>query len=150
MLETSISELCAAVVTLTQVIQSINSSVSSAPLTPIATPAPTPAPVVIPVFTAPPAPVAPVAAPVMPPAAVMPPPPVFAVPVAPVGAPVLPFTDGPSLVAYVMRSYKEMQPTKGARIQNVLASMGCQNLTDVKPEQYAAFYMEIETLKASA
>ena len=133
MLETSISELQAAVIRLTQVIelglQHVNAP--SPVATPVVTPEPTLPPVVIPVFTAPAAPV-------------MPPPPVFASAPA---APVLPFSDSNSLVAFTMSAYKQIGPVKGAGIQNVLTSLGVVNLTDVKPEMYAQFYAGVEGLK---
>ena len=75
----------------------------------------------------------------------MPPPPVFTS--APAAPSALPFTDGASLVSYVMGVYRQIGPAKGAGIQNVLTSLGAVNLTDVKPEQYAAFYAGIEALK---
>src|SRR5574343_353648 len=87
-----------------------------------------------------PAPVA-----VAPAAPVMPPPPVFTS--APAAPAAVPFTDSASLVAYVMGVYRQIGPTKGAGIQDVLTSVGAVNLTDVKPEQYAAFYAGIEALK---
>ena len=139
MLETALSELQAAVIRLTQVIEAgithVNAPVAAAPAVVPQAPAPTAppvpvatqAPVVIPVFTA----------------AAMPPPPVFAAP--PAGA--LPFSDSASLVSYVMGVYKAIGPTKGAGIQNVLTSLGVVNLTDVKPEHYAAFYAGVEALK---
>ena len=132
MLETELSMLRAAVVALTQAIEGMKNGVTPAP---IATPAPTPAPLVIPTLIPQPA------------AAAMPPPPTFAMPVATPGA--LPFTDSASLVAYVMGVYKAIGPAKGAGIQGVLTSLGVVNLTDVKPEHYAAFYAGIEQLKAS-
>jgi hypothetical protein len=146
MLETSISELQAAVIRLTQVIEAglahVNTPAAPAPAA-VVPPAPAPvaalpvapaAPVVVPVFTAPAAPM-------------MPPPPVFAsAPAA--AAPTLPFSDSTSLVAYVMGVYKAIGPQKGAGIQNVLTSLGVVNLTDVKPDQYAAFYAGVEALKA--
>lgn len=75
----------------------------------------------------------------------MPPPPVFTSEPATPAA--LPFTDSASLVAYVMGVYRQIGPAKGAGIQNVLTSVGATNLTDVKPEQYAAFHAGIEALK---
>ena len=104
----------------------------------LTTAAPTPSPEA---YVAP-APVA--AAPVAP---VMPPPPVFTSAPAP-AATALPFSDSTSLVAYVMGVYRQIGAAKGAGIQNVLASLGASNLTDVKPEQYAAFHAGIEALKA--
>ena len=76
----------------------------------------------------------------------MPPPPVFTS--APAAPAAVPFTDSASLVAYVMGVYRQIGPTKGAGIQDVLTSVGAVNLTDVKPEQYAAFYAGVEALKA--
>lgn len=118
-----------------------NATLSVAAPAPVA-PAPVAAPAPEPVAPAPvaPAPVAPVAT-----APVMPPPPVFTS--APAAPSALPFTDGASLVSYVMGVYRQIGPAKGAGIQNVLTSLGAVNLTDVKPEQYAAFYAGIEALK---
>lgn len=109
--------------------------------------APAPAPVAAPVAAPAPEPVAPAPAPVAvaPAAPVMPPPPVFTS--APAAPAAVPFTDSASLVAYVMGVYRQIGPTKGAGIQDVLTSVGAVNLTDVKPEQYAAFYAGIEALK---
>lgn len=92
-------------------------------------------------------PAAVVSAPVVAAAPVMPPPPVFTSAPAP-AATALPFSDSTSLVAYVMGVYRQIGAAKGAGIQNVLASLGASNLTDVKPEQYAAFHAGIEALKA--
>lgn len=108
----------------------------------VAAPAPVaPAPVAAPA----PEPAAPAPVAVAPAAPVMPPPPVFTS--APAAPSALPFTDGASLVSYVMGVYRQIGPTKGAGIQDVLTSVGAVNLTDVKPEQYAAFYAGIEALK---
>jgi hypothetical protein len=84
--------------------------------------------------------------------------PVFATPVAapvavaPVVAPApttdCPITDQPSLIAYVMSSYKEMGPVKGNQIQGVLAALGINNINEAKPEQYAAIFTGVEALKA--
>ena len=77
----------------------------------------------------------------------MPAPPVFVAPVveaAPTGAP---FTDGKGLIDYVMSAYKAMGAQKGAGIQNVLVSLGYQNINDVKPEHYGALFQGIEALK---
>ncbi len=94
------------------------------------------------------APVAP--APVAPaPAAVMPPPPVFTAPAAP--APVAgkaPFTDGKSMIAYVMGVYKQLGAEKGASIQKVLDAIGTKNINDVTPAHYDALYQGVEALKA--
>jgi hypothetical protein len=99
---------------------------------------------------------APVAAPVVQaPVAdpVMPAPPVFA-PVAPVEAPpaatqAAPFNDAKGLVDYVMKSYREMGPQKGANIQKVLVSVGYQNINDVQPHHYFDIWDGIEKLRVS-
>ena len=106
----------------------------SAPVAqPVATPEPAPAPVVEP---------APVAA-----APAMPAPPTFAeAPAAPAAA-AAPFTDSKGLIDYVMGVYKIIGPAKGAGIQNVLTSLGYQNINDIKPEHYGALYAGVEALK---
>lgn len=82
--------------------------------------------------------------------------PVTAIPVVPV-APATPataspsscpITDQPSLIAYVMTSYKDMGPVKGNQIQGVLATLGITNINEAKPEQYAAIHAGVEALKA--
>ena len=91
-----------------------------------------------------------VAAPVAAPTPVMPPPPTFsAVPApAPTAPAAAPFNDQKSLITYVMGAYSALGPQKGAQIQNVLTSLGCTNINDVKPEQYAALFAGVEALKA--
>jgi hypothetical protein len=77
----------------------------------------------------------------------MPAPPTFAAPVAapvPTGAP---FSDPKGLIEFVMTSYKNLGPAKGAGIQGVLTGLGYQNINDVKAEHYAALYSGIEALK---
>ena len=77
----------------------------------------------------------------------MPAPPTFAAPVAapvPTGAP---FSDPKGLIEFVMTSYKNLGPTKGAGIQGVLTGLGYQNINDVKAEHYAALFAGIEALK---
>jgi hypothetical protein len=115
---------------------------------PVAAPAAAPAVVTItPTSPVPaPAPVAPT--PVVP---AMPAPPVFAppAPVAPAATlPKAPFTDQKSLIDYVMSSYKTLGVAKGAQIQQVLVSLGHQNINDVKPENYDALFAGVEALKA--
>jgi hypothetical protein len=112
---------------------------------PVAAPAAAPAVVTITPASPVPAP-APVAA-----APAMPAPPVFAppAPVAPaVTLPKAPFTDQKSLIDYVMSSYKTLGVAKGAQIQQVLVSLGHQNINDVKPENYDALFAGVEALKA--
>ena len=135
-LENKIEALTAAVIALTAKLESSN----VAPAAPVA---PAPAPVVqaAPVVAAPL-----VQAPAMPAA------PVFTAPViaAPVAAPAAtgaPFSDGKGLIDYVMASYKALGAAKGAQIQNVLVSLGYQNINDVKPEHYGALFAGVEALK---
>lgn len=114
-----------------------------APVAPAPKPAPAPAPV--PVSVTPPAPVQ-----SQPTAPVMPAPPVFAASApAPTPAQTVPFTDGKSLIDYVMAAYRTMGPQKGSGIQNVLTSLGYQNINDIRPSDYAALYAGVEALKAS-
>ena len=111
---------------------------------PVAAPAAAPAVVTITPTSPVPAP-APVAA-----APAMPAPPVFAppAPVAPAATlPKAPFTDQKSLIDYVMSSYKTLGVAKGAQIQQVLVSLGHQNINDVKPENYDALFAGVEALK---
>lgn len=77
---------------------------------------------------------------------VMPAPPTFAAPVVPPApaAPAVPFSDSKGLLDYVMAKYKALGPEKGAKIHNVLLTIGVQNINDVKPEQYAALFAGVE------
>lgn len=58
-----------------------------------------------------------------------------------------PFTDGKGLIDYVMTVYKELGPEKGAKIQGVLTEMGLQNVNELRPTEYDAFYAKVEALK---
>jgi len=91
------------------------------------TPAPTP---VAPVTVTPTAPVAPV----------------FAVP-ATASPSDGPFANQAELTAFVMDTYKSLGPIKGAKIQEVLNSVGAKNINEVKPEMYAAVKAGVEALK---
>ena len=127
-LENKIEALTAAVIALTAKLESSN----VAPAAPVA-PAPAPVVQVAPVVAAP----------------VMPAPPAFVAP-APAPAPVAggaPFSDGKGLIDYVMASYKALGAAKGAQIQNVLVSLGYQNINDVKPEHYGQLFAGVEALK---
>jgi hypothetical protein len=143
-LENKIEALTAAVLALTAKLESSN----VAPAAPVA---PAPAPVVqaAPVVESPQ-----VATPVVESAPVvaapqMPAPPAFVAP-APALAPVAggaPFSDGKGLIDYVMSAYKALGAAKGSQIQNVLVSLGYQNINDVKPEHYGALFAGVEALK---
>jgi hypothetical protein len=127
-LENKIEALTAAVLALTAKLESSN----VAPAAPVA-PAPAPVVQVAPVVAAP----------------AMPAPPAFIAP-APAPAPVIagaPFSDGKGLIDYVMSAYKALGAAKGAQIQNVLVSLGYQNINDVKPEHYGALFAGVEALK---
>ena len=135
MLEVKIEELTKAVIALTELIGKIEAgksnveSVASKP-TPVAAPIETPAP-----------------APVVEAAPVMPAAPTFEPVVeAPAGAKA-PFIDGKGLIDYVMTAYKEMGAEKGAKIQGVLTEMGLQNVNELRPTEYDAFYTKVEALK---
>lgn len=121
-IENNLASIAASLATIAEALKNGTTHQAAAP---VAVPAPVaPAPV----FTAPapaPAPIAPVQA-----------------------AAACPITDQPSLVAYVMTSYKEMGPIKGNQIQGVLAAMGITNINEAKPEQYAAIHAGVEALKA--
>jgi hypothetical protein len=127
-LENKIEALTAAVLALTAKLESSN----VAPAAPVA-PAPAPVVQVAPVVTAP----------------AMPAPPAFIAPV-PAPAPVVagaPFSDGKGLIDYVMSAYKALGAAKGSQIQNVLVSLGYQNINDVKPEHYGQLFAGVEALK---
>ena len=138
-LENKIEALTAAVLALTAKLESSN----VAPAAPVA-PAPAPvvqaAPVIVPVVDTPALPAG---------VPIMPAPPAFVAP-APAPAPVAggaPFSDGKGLIDYVMSAYKALGAAKGSQIQNVLVSLGYQNINDVKPEHYGQLFAGVEALK---
>ena len=57
------------------------------------------------------------------------------------------FANQAELTAFVMDSYKALGPIKGAKIQDVLTSVGVKNINEVKPEMYAAVKTGVEALK---
>ena len=126
MIEVKIEELTKAVIALTELIGKIEAGKSE----PV---------IAAPVVTAP--------APVVQAAPVMPAAPTFepVVEAAPAGG--APFTDGKGLIDYVMTIYKELGPEKGAKIQGVLTEMGLQNVNELRPTEYDAFYSKVEALK---
>lgn len=115
--------------------------------TPITAPA---QPVSVPVAAVP-APV--VAAPVMPALPVFQAPVPVATPVpAPVVAPVQaptpsPFADKNAMMDFVMTSYRALGAEKGAKIQDVLTTIGYKNINDVPVEKWADLKAGIEGLK---
>ena len=129
MLEVKIEELTKAVIALTELIGKIEAGKTVEPVKaekPVKA-EPKPEPVVE-------------AAPVMPAA------PTFE-PVAAPAANAAPFTDGKGLIDYVMTVYKELGAEKGAQIQGVLTEMGLQNVNELRPTEYDAFYAKVEALK---
>lgn len=142
MLELKIESLTAAINTL---IDAINKQGTHAPVAPmVAAPAPVVAPIMDDKSKQMKAMLDSVA---QMPTPAMPAPPTFAAPVAapvPTGAP---FSDPKGLIEFVMTSYKNLGPAKGAGIQGVLTGLGYQNINDVKAEHYAALFAGIEALK---
>ena len=138
-LELTIENLTVAINTL---IDSINKQGIRAPIAPVVAPV-----VAAPVLVA----AAPVAGftatPVTP---VMPAAPTFEIPQTITQIPQngAPFSDPKGLIEFVMTSYKNLGPAKGAGIQGVLTGLGYQNINDVKAEHYAALFSGIEALKA--
>ena len=135
MLEVKIEELTKAVIALTELIGKIEAGKTVDPVPS------KPAPVKAPIETPAPSPVV-EAAPVMPAAPTFEP----VVEAAP-AANAAPFTDGKGLIDYVMTIYKELGPEKGAKIQGVLTEMGLQNVNELRPTEYDAFYAKVEALK---
>jgi hypothetical protein len=103
-------------------------------------PAFSPSPAPSPAMVVPPTPV-PDAAPQMPPT------PTFMAPPA-AAAPAVPFADTKGLIGYMTEAYGLLGPEKGAQMQNVLTSLGYQNVNDVQPAHFPAVYQQIEALKA--
>ena len=130
-IENNLASIAASLATIAEALKSYTPNDTCQAAAPVAVPAPVAA---APVVTAP----TPVPAPV-----------VEAVAAAPVQtAPACPVTDQPSLVAYVMASYKEMGPVKGNQIQGVLAALGIANINDATAAHYPAIYAGVEALKA--
>ena len=132
-IENNLASIAASLATIAEVLKRDRTTDVRQAATPVAVPAPVAA---VPVVAA----TAPVAAPAPAPA------PVVEAPVQ--AAPACPITDQPSLIAYVMTSYKDMGPVKGNQIQGVLAALGIANINEAKPEQYVAIHAGVEALKA--
>jgi hypothetical protein len=142
-LESKIEALTVAVVALTAAMQ--NNQAAPAPQMAATVPAAPPVPQqAAPAAFAPPVQAAPA------PAAAMPAPPSFMAPPpaapAPAGAP---FTDSNGLIKYATDAYHTLGEAKGPGLQNIIASLGHQNINDVRPDQYGAFYAAVEALKVS-
>jgi hypothetical protein len=59
----------------------------------------------------------------------------------------LPFSDAASVMAYTVSKYGTLGKDKGAKIQDVLTALGCNTLTDLKPEQYPHYYAGVEAIQ---
>ena len=124
---------------------------------PVAAPVttPVPAPFVAPVAVTPVAvtPVAPVPTPAPVAVAPVPTPNPVAAPIAPTST-ASPFGkdeqgNDMTLLNYVMATYRALGPIKGAQIQPILTGMGYNNINEVRPEHYTAFYSAVEALKVA-
>ena len=98
----------------------------------IEAPAPVPAPAPAP------APAAPAPVPVPAPAAPVP---------APAAAVATPFPNNETLMQYAQRKYKELGAVKGASIQTVLESLGAKGVNQLSPDNYAAFFAQMEAIQ---
>lgn len=100
---------------------------------------------------APPAPIVvkPAPMPVHAPDVVMPGLPTFAVPTVPV-APLgtkAPFSDAKGLMDYLMKSYTTLGAEKGAKIQEVMKTLGASAVNEVTADKYDALFAGVEALK---
>ena len=102
-----------------------------------------PTPVAMPVATPAPAPVVATPAPAPAPQVAAAPAPASV----PAGPTPVPFTTQKELITYVMAAYKQLGPTKGAQIQQVMNTIGIGNINEVKPEMYKPLFDGIEALK---
>ncbi len=132
-IENNLASIAASLATIAEALKSHTTNDAHQAAAPVAVPAPVAA---APVVAAP----APVAAPQPAPA------PVVEAPVQ--AATDCPIVDQPSLVAYVMTSYKEMGPVKGNQIQGVLAALGITNINEATAAHYPAIHAGVEALKA--
>lgn len=58
-----------------------------------------------------------------------------------------PFSDKQSMMDFVLSSYKALGAEKGARIQDVLTTLGFRNINDVPQDKWAELKAGIEALK---
>lgn len=85
------------------------------------------------------------------PAPTMPPPPTFSAPPAmiqpstpsPTNAP---FTDIAGLIKYATDKYYALGANAN-KIGDIITSMGCQNINDIRPEQFGTFYSQVELIQ---
>lgn len=101
-----------------------------------------------PVESAPAAPVEPATPATPPPVAEAPAPQVTAptpAPAAPVEA-TAPFTDHQGLMAYIMGKYQSLGAEKGAQIQQILATLGFNNINDVTADKYGELHSQVEAI----
>lgn len=138
-IETKIAELTAAVDRLTQIIHLHGAGpVTQAPIVPATPPVLPSAPVAAPVVEA-----APVAPPMPAPPTFAPSPPAYTLLAA------VPFQSAQGLIEWATQAFhglEAQQKGKGARLSEVLASLGAPDLTSVRPDQYAAFVAGVNAL----
>jgi uncharacterized membrane protein len=56
-----------------------------------------------------------------------------------------PIKDGKGLMEFLMGAYKS-NPTLGAKIQDVLKSIGCEAVNEVRPDQYQVIHEKVTAL----
>lgn len=132
-LEQLIADNTAALKELTEVLRNADQPVTTATAT---------------VESAPAAPVEPATPATPPPVAEAPAPQVTAptpAPAAPVEA-TAPFTDHQGLMAYIMGKYQSLGAEKGAQIQQILATLGFNNINDVTADKYGELHSQVEAI----
>lgn len=60
-----------------------------------------------------------------------------------------PFSTPEQMQKYVTDSYGAMGPEKGNKMIGILKEMGVDQIKNLRPDQYSAFYEKVEALKAS-
>ena len=66
---------------------------------------------------------------------------------APAAAVATPFPNNETLMQYAQRKYKELGAVKGASIQTVLESLGAKGVNQLSPDNYAAFFAQMEAIQ---
>ena len=140
-IEQNLTSIAASLQVMVQILQNQKHEPTASPAAPVV-PAPAPAAPV-----APPVVAAPVVAPVSPPApvaAIVPPAPPPA-PAAPTGAP----TTIGDLQKYVMQTYTELGPEKGASIQGIITACGVSNINEINAAHFGYIFEQVERLKVA-
>ena len=60
--------------------------------------------------------------------------------------PAAPFTDSNGAMQYCVEKYRALGPVKGAEIQTILLSLGCQQIATLRPDQFGEFFYRVESL----